>query len=65
MNSLRLVVLLIGASLLAACVAIAGKCELSRQPMSWSLACAQGGTAIVMPPSTLQAIVPAASGATP
>jgi hypothetical protein len=64
-SGLRAIALFGGTSLLAACVAIAGKCELSREPASWSLACAQGGSAIVIPPSTLQAIVPAASGAKP
>jgi hypothetical protein len=52
-------------ALLSACVAIAGKCELARQPVSWSLSCDQGGSAIVVPPSTLQAVMPAASGAKP
>jgi hypothetical protein len=64
-KTLRLVILLVGALLLAACVAIAGKCELSRQPVSWSLACDQGGTAVVVPPSTLSTMMPAASGARP
>jgi hypothetical protein len=54
-----------GLALLSACVAIVGECDLAREPQSWSLRCGQGGSAIVVPPSTLSTIVPAASGAKP
>jgi hypothetical protein len=49
---------------LAACVAIVGPCDLAREPVSWRLKCDAAGTAVVVPPSTLQTIVPA-SGAKP
>jgi hypothetical protein len=65
MSSLLIIAAVCVLALLSACVAIAGKCQLAREPISWSLSCDQGGTAVVVPPSTLQAVMPAASGAKP
>jgi hypothetical protein len=53
------------AGFLIGCVAIVGPCDLVREPSSWRLSCEQAGTAVVVPPSTLSAIVPPASGAKP
>jgi hypothetical protein len=65
MSGMRVIATVAGLALLSACVAIAGPCELSREPTSWRLSCDRAGTAIVVPPSTLSTIVPAASGARP
>jgi hypothetical protein len=65
MSGLRLIAIVGGVSLLAACVAIVGPCALAREPASWRVSCEQAGTAVIVPPSTLQAILPAASGAKP
>jgi hypothetical protein len=60
---MRAALLLPSALPLLGCVAMAGPCDLSREPAGWRLACEHGGTAIVAPPSTLQTLVrePAAS----
>jgi hypothetical protein len=50
---------------LPGCIAVAGPCDLAREPVAWHLSCSLGGSAVVMPPSTLRTFIPVAAASAP